>query len=51
MSIEGIALINKGFAKMLMQYILLTVLVLTLPALGYTQVAQVPPSAPAQRRH
>ena len=48
MPIERIALINKGFATMLVQRILLTVIVLALPTLGSTQETQVPPSAPAQ---
>ena len=44
MPIERIALINKGFAKMSVQRILLTVLVLALPALGYTQASAGPPA-------
>jgi hypothetical protein len=48
MPIQRIALINKGFATMSVQRILLTVIVLALPTLGYTQEAQAPPSAPAQ---
>ncbi len=51
MPIERIALINKGFAKMSVQRILLTVLVLALPALGYTQEAQAPPSARQLRKN
>ena len=48
MPIEQMALINKGFARMLVQSILLTVLVLALPALGGTQEVQAPASAPAK---
>lgn len=48
MTIERIALIKKGFARVLQLRLLLTVLVLGLPALGYTQEAQTPPSAPAR---
>jgi hypothetical protein len=48
MGIERIVLINKGFARMSVRRILLAVIVLALPALGYTQGAQAPPRAPAQ---
>jgi hypothetical protein len=48
MGIGRIALINKGFARMSVQRILLAVIVLALPALGYTQEPQAPPRAPAQ---
>jgi hypothetical protein len=48
MGIERIALINKGFARMSVRRILLAVIVLALPALGYTQEPQAPPRAPAQ---
>ena len=39
---------KKRFASMWVQRLLLTVIVLALPALGYTQQAQTPPSAPAK---
>jgi hypothetical protein len=39
---------KKGSAKVLVQPILLTVIVLALPALGFTQEAQPPAGAPAQ---
>jgi hypothetical protein len=48
MPIERRALRKKGFEYMSVQCLLLTVIVLALPALGYTQGAQAPPGAPAQ---
>jgi hypothetical protein len=45
---ERLALLKKGFEKTSVQCILLTVIVLALPALGYTQETPAPPSAPAQ---
>ena len=45
---ERRALNTKGFATVLVQGVLLTVLVLALPALGSAQESQAPPSAPAQ---
>ncbi len=43
-----ITLIKKGVEKMSVRRLLLTVLVLALPALGCTQEEQAPPSAPAK---
>jgi hypothetical protein len=48
MGIGRITLINESFARMSVQRILLAVIVLALPALGYTQEPQAPPGAPAQ---
>jgi hypothetical protein len=45
---ERRALITKGIATVSVQGVLLTVLVLALPALGSAQESQAPPSAPAQ---
>lgn len=48
MPIKRTTLIQKGLAKVLVQPMLLTVIVLALPALGFTQQAQAPTGAPAQ---
>jgi hypothetical protein len=48
MAIERTAFIRRGFATMSVQCILLTVIVLALPALGATQEVQAPPGAPAR---
>jgi hypothetical protein len=48
MPIDRIARIKTSFATMSVQGLLLTVIVLALPALGATQDAPAPPSAPAQ---
>ena len=46
---ESRALIEKGVASMSVQSILLMLMVLTLPALGYTQEAPTPPTVPTQQ--
>jgi hypothetical protein len=48
MAIERTAFIKKDLAKMSVPCILLTVIVLALPVLGYTQEPQTPPNAPAK---
>lgn len=45
---DRIARVSQGFAQMSVRHVLLTVIVLALPALGYVQAAPDPASAPAK---